>query len=632
MLQSMRSSISSWFVKALLTLIIASFIISYGFQGSETFDQGVVARVNGHEITDRDLSIRFQSRIAQLRSFFQKDIPEPLIRTLQGEVYNQLINEQLHARAAKKMGMTPSESAVKESIKKQFSDETGAFDFDLYEKTVRSYLGKSPGTYEKGESSRLIAEDFQNLITRTAWVSQAELKQKYEVNGTKLSLSYIKLDAEKLKNKLSIPSTDQDLEAYYKTYEKKFETPEKNSYSISWVSMDDMIRPETKDLEKTLRDSLPNSEKGKGLRIHAAHILLKTTPENEAMQRKKMESLRQKIASGENFETLAALNSEDGSKQQGGDLGYFGPGDMVPEFEKAASLLKANQVSGLVKSSFGYHIIKVYDKIEPGAASVDRLKKELTYLWKKKYFENSKKVDRLTKQAETVLQTYKKSPQSSSGVASIQTPLLSKEDTISGLPLARDSQLLLSSASNLQIGEYGNPVRSLGVRHVYLVKKLENRPAQTQPFEKVRDQVKQSFEKEKQSQALKTFAAEALNKAVTSKGDIVSLAKSLGLAVQKMEPFTKQPDGKIGTLGIQSALSNKLFAAQQTPWLLPEVADISGQLYFIEVTGKTSPDWEKFESEKSRLRTYASEEASRKKMEAWSTYLRSKAKVEQKGI
>lgn len=625
MLRSMRSSISSWFVKLILAVIVASFILSYGFQGSDGLDQGVIARVNGHNITDRDLSVRFQSRLQAFRQFFQKDIPEALLRGLQQEVSQQLINEQLYARAAQKMGMTASPASVKDTIRKQFSDETGGFDFDRYQKIVQSYLGKSTGSYEKDEKTRLVAEDFQNLVTRTAWVSQANLRDKYESNNTKVTLSYVKLDADRLKGKLTIPATQQELEAYYKSHEKKYEVPEKNRYAITWISMEDSINPDKKDLEKTLRDT--NPEKTKGTRIHAAHILLKTTPSNEAVQKKKIEALRQKIAAGENFETLASLHSEDGSRQQGGDLGYFGQGDMVPEFEKAAASLKPQQISGVIKTSFGFHLVKVYDKIDAGAASVDRLKNELTYVWKKKYFENQKKVEKLAKQVEAKL----KQANPADGVKTFETPLLSKEDSIAGLPLSRDSQLLLASSSSLKIGETGNVVRSLGLRHLYTVKKLESAPAQSQPFEKVQSIVKADFEKEKQQEALKTFATQTLEKAVASNTDLPALARSIGLPVEKVESVGKQSNGKIGDLGVNQTLVDKLFAVQQVPSLVAEVADIQGQLFLIRVDAKVSPDWEKFEKEKIQLRTYAAEEEAKAKLETWATYLRSKAKIDIKG-
>lgn len=113
-----------------------------------------------------------------------------------------------------------------------------------------------------------------------------------------------------------------------------------------------------------------NQDKFKaGEQVKASHILLKT--EKEAKE------ILAKIKAGENFEELAKSNSVDSSASKGGDLGWFGKGSMVPAFEKAALALKEGQVSDVVKSDFGYHIIKLTGKRAAGIRPLEEVKDQI---------------------------------------------------------------------------------------------------------------------------------------------------------------------------------------------------------------------------------------------------------------
>jgi len=100
--------------------------------------------------------------------------------------------------------------------------------------------------------------------------------------------------------------------------------------------------------------------------VKASHILLGVDPKASADEKKaareKAEKLRKELAAGADFAALAKANSTDGSSQQGGDLGYFAKGQMVPAFEKAAFALKPGEISDVVETQFGYHIIKLTEK------------------------------------------------------------------------------------------------------------------------------------------------------------------------------------------------------------------------------------------------------------------------------
>ncbi len=131
---------------------------------------------------------------------------------------------------------------------------------------------------------------------------------------------------------------------------------------------------------KTYYDSHPDSFK-QPEQVRASHILIKVDPQADESQRaearKKIEEIQQKLQKGEDFATLAKGFSEGPSSAKGGDLGYFRRGQMVKPFEEAAFALKPGEVSGLVETRFGYHLIKVIEKKPETKMSYEDIKDKL---------------------------------------------------------------------------------------------------------------------------------------------------------------------------------------------------------------------------------------------------------------
>ena len=166
--------------------------------------------------------------------------------------------------------------------------------------------------------------------------------------------------ADRLRGDVTV--TDADLSTWFDAHKEDYRVGEKKKIKYLLVDVDKLrataVVPPG-DIEKYYRDN--QQEFTTPEQVRASHILIKSD-KDDAAAKAKAEALLKQVKSGADFAALAKKNSEDeGSAKNGGDLDYFGRGRMVKEFEDAAFSLQPGQMSDVVKSPFGYHIIKVVD-------------------------------------------------------------------------------------------------------------------------------------------------------------------------------------------------------------------------------------------------------------------------------
>lgn len=200
MLQSMRSSVGSWSIKILLTVLVLSFVSFYGWQAGQGCNPSGVATVNGEQITIREYQNRVRSVLENYRAlgFIRGDVSEEMLGSLKDNVLTGMINERLKVRAAHKMGISASEEKVRDTIQKQFSSSGGEFDFELYKRILMNRLNTTPGAFERSYADSEIAQLFDQILEKTAWVTDQELKDTYALRNEKVNLEYVELNADQL--------------------------------------------------------------------------------------------------------------------------------------------------------------------------------------------------------------------------------------------------------------------------------------------------------------------------------------------------------------------------------------------------------------------------------------------------
>jgi len=314
----------------LLTCMIAASLLTAPV-GAKMLDR-TLATVNGQAI----LLSEFEKNVTPILEQFKKASPPEEqtpehVNDIKKRVLDQMIDDRLLVQEAKKQNIHISQLETDEGVKK-----------------VRS---------------RFATEDEFNNELKTEGMSYDDFRQHIQDQ-----LSTIKLIDQQVKAKTPQP-TDADIKALYDTIDAILnDKPIPGSHTPSELD-------ELKSLAKAVQHRF-------GERVRARHVLIRVrpnaSPEERAAALQKIKDIQRRIKKGEDFADLAKQYSEDpGSKDHGGDLGYFSHGDMVEPFEKAAFGLDVGQTSDIVQTDYGYHIIQVQEKKAASKMSFDEIKDDL---------------------------------------------------------------------------------------------------------------------------------------------------------------------------------------------------------------------------------------------------------------
>jgi peptidyl-prolyl cis-trans isomerase D len=349
--------------KGILAVIVITFVISFGY-GSFTRNKEVLATVGGQEILVSQFNRQLQEQMESLRQRFpgQAEQLAQQIR-LPERVLDQMIDRQLLTRAAADAGFFVSDEDVRRTVAGQGAFQVnGQFEFATYQAVVRQN-GMTPETFEARVREDLLVDQFQRQLAAGVVVGQAEIDQKYRMESEAVELDYVAVDPAKFADAAkSDPAAEK---AYYESHKIEYLQPEQFKARTLVLTVKEMQddadvreRAEERYYERNVETEFTTPR-----RVRASHILKrvdpKARPEEVAAVQGKMEKLLKEARAGADFAALAKQNSDDQTAKSGGDLGFFRKDEMVPEFADAAYALKVGQISGIVRSPFGFHIIKV---------------------------------------------------------------------------------------------------------------------------------------------------------------------------------------------------------------------------------------------------------------------------------
>ena len=512
-------------------------------QGTDSVSAAdVVATVGNQSITVTDIRAQL-GRIERTGA-----IPAALEPLYAQQVLNELVFQKELAIEAKQLGITVTDQERADRIRQLVPTAFVGGTFvgnDQYAAQVEAASGMGVPEFEDLVGQGLLEEKFRELVTDGMTVSPAEVQQEFRRRNDKIKISYVVVKPEDLQSK--IEASDADLSAYFEKNKARYNVPERRVVQYAFLDLE-QLRLHANISQDQIRayyndhiDSYKQPD-----RAHVAHILFKTVGKTDAESeeiRKKAEDVLKKAKSGANFGDLAKQYSEDTSKDKGGDLDWIVRGQTVPEFEQAAFTLPVGSVSDLVKTQYGFHIIKVLDRQAARTQTLDEVFPQILGTLQEDQAQRA--AEDLSGQISAEIRR--------SGRVSIddlakkfnlklgQTPPLEANQPI---PEVGNSPELAETVFRLRPGDDSSPIHTDKGYVVISVK--EDQPAHPATLAEVRDRVLADYRHEKATDLAKA-RAEDLAKRAKSGEDLTKAAKALGLEAKTSDLFSRT--GSVSDLG-----------------------------------------------------------------------------------
>jgi peptidyl-prolyl cis-trans isomerase D len=493
-----------------------------------------VASVGGDSITAREFQMAYRTYVDRMRG----QITPEMMRAFRFErqIMDALVSRKVVTEEARRLGFDATPAEIEQKIlENPVFRENGAF---VGNSRYQAILAASNLTIEDFESqiaNEILTEKLRSFITASVSVNDKDAEEEYKRRNEKAKLDYFVIDAAKLEDKVN--ASEKDQRDYYEKNKAKYTIPEKRKAKYAFFEAL-KLRPEVKVTDDDLRTYYGQHRDEYTLpeRVRAQHILFKTqgkTPEEIEKIKEKARGVLDRAKKGEDFGSLAKQFSEDSTASNGGDLGDFGRGQMVPEFENSAFSLGVGAISDLVQTQFGIHIIKVNQKQERRERPFEELKEAIRPIVETRKAEE--RASELAQQlAVDLVNTKDLDAVAKKHNAQIkETPLMEPGQAIPELGNAAELDRKMFS---LNKGEFGTAIQ---VDRGFVVPQVvEIAAAHPASFEEARDKVAADArtEKAKEAAAEKTKQVEEMLK---SGKDLATVAKAAGSEIKTSDLLTR---------------------------------------------------------------------------------------------
>jgi peptidyl-prolyl cis-trans isomerase D len=558
MLDQMRRH-KGW-LKWSLAIVVVSFILLYipSFLNPDASGAGnnnVVASVEGREITVGRFRRVYQQQMNAYRSAYGGKVDEKLLKQLgiDQRIVQQMIEEETALAEASRLGI----SATDEEVRARIATMPGLLENGQFigEQRYRQMLEMqnppmTPSEFEEQIRRGVTLQKLQAALTHWITVDDKDLESQFKRRNEKVKLAVVSFPADKFREGLE--ATDAELSAYYEAHKNELKIPEKRKVKYALVDMQairDRIQISPQDIQRSYEDNLQQYSTPE--QVRASHILLKTEGKDDAAVKKQAEELLAKVKAGADFAQLATKYSEDdASKLKGGDLDFFPKGQMVPEFDKVAFSMKPGDISDLVKTQYGYHIIKVTDKKAASTKPLEEVRAQIEdqLKWERAQAEAQRIADEVAPKLKTPADL--DSVAKGRGLKVGESGLFSKDEPIGGLGVA---PAVAERAFELKEGEVSEPIRTpQGFAFVTVTGRQDSYvPKLDEVKARVRDEVLKKKAVDVARQRAATIGAQMKS------GDFNAAAKAAGLEVKTTEFIAR--GAPIGDAGASPAIDAVAF-------------------------------------------------------------------------
>ncbi len=603
MLESMRTSAQSWLAKLILGGIAFSFAlwgIGGYFNGSRV---ETVAEVDGKPIVDSQFAHAYDRQVNAYRNMFGKQFSRDMLKQfhVKDDTLQTLINRKIMLDEAARLGLVAPEAVLVARIQgtPAFRSESG-FDPNRYRILTRNMGYPTTRDFENEERLNLMVDALQQAIMRSATVTDAEIRARFNREYAKRSLEAIVVDPDTLRNEITI--SDEEARAYYKEHRDDFRSPRRVKLAVVVIDPKTMVDQQSvSDDEIAKRYDERKAQFFVKEQRRASHILIKVAKDaSDAVvkaARKKIEAAKKRLDKGEAFAKVAKALSEDSSADKGGDLGFFSRGMMVPAFEKAAFALKKGEVSDIIRSPFGFHIIKLTAIRPAHQKTLQEVKEQLRHELQ------------LTKAGDAA---YQLSQDLDDALG--QEGALPAAANLVNLPLqeigpvssreARDNKLLSSSPELLKRAfsiTKDDPVEveELEDGRFVAMALTESIPPSVEPYDKVADKVREALLDQRSDAKAKALADKILAAAADG-ADIDTLATRFGIPKQTTKPVRSNGLGD-NAEWLNSEVLTQAFKLPEGGWVKQPISTAKGYAV-VRVASIQPADDSKFAEKREALR------------------------------
>jgi peptidyl-prolyl cis-trans isomerase D len=601
-------------LSALLLIICGGMVITLipGGLGSDLLgqpSQGVLAKVAGQDITTQEVRDRARAiaeqQVAQYGPMGKQLLPMIMPRALSQSV-EQLITGRTIVAEAERMGLKATPEDVRDELQHGRYGATlfpgGKFIGEQAYESLLAQNNLTVATFEQDVKNEILEQKLATLITGSASVSDADIRQEFQKRDTKVKFDYAVLSQDDIRKGLH--PTDEELKAFYARNQARYKDsiPEKRKIAYAFLDKSKVMgQVQVSPEELRAYYNQHQNEYRVQDEVKVSHILIKTPvagadgkvdEKGVEEARKKAEDVLKQLKGGAKLEDLAKKYSDDpGSAKQGGELGWIGRGRTVPEFEKAAFSLGKGQTSDLVKSTYGFHIIRTEDKHDAHLKTLDEVKDQIETLIRQQ------KTSRMLENAGNALLDQARSQglekaATAKGLNVVTTDFVSRTDVLPGIgssPQFMDAVFSEREKAPPDMAQLG--------QGAVVFQLLAIRPPATPTFEEIRSKVENEFKNERASILLNQKTQELSDRAKTEH-DLKKAAKELGAAI-KTSDFVL-PDGQVPDIGSMTGQGSVAFSLKPGEISGPITAGSNGVV--LSLLQKQEPSDQDFAAKKDQIR------------------------------
>lgn len=602
MLDRMRRH-KAW-LKWSLAIVVLAFILFYvpaflgsGDGGPAGAPSDMVASVDGRKISVAEFQRAYQAQIQMYRGAYGGNVNEQMLKQLgiDQQILQQMVDEQASLTEATRQGIDVTDAELAQRIMAipAFQQNGQFIGQERYATLLRMQRPPmSVDEFEQNLRKSLVVDKFRSALTEWVSVTDKDVEQEFQRRNEKVKLEMVSFPVDKYRPEVTV--TDAEMAPYFDAHKERYRIGEKRKIRYLLVDLEGLrasSKPTQREVQRSYTDNLELYSTPE--QVRASHILLKTAGKKEEEVKAKAEQVLKELKAGGDFGALAKKYSEDeASAKLGGDLDFFSKGKMVPEFDEAAFKLQPGEMSDVVKTQYGFQIVKVTDKKAASTRTLDQVRPQIVdqLTWERA---QSKAADMAAAAEKEIAKPADLDKVAASrGLKVQESGFFVREEPILGLGASPQAA---AEAFGLKAGAVSGAVRVSG-GYAFLTVTGTQAP-RLPSLDEAKDRVKEDITKQK-AKELAMQKATAAASALKGAGDFAKAAKTAGVEVKTTELLPR--DSPLPDIGVSPQVDAVAFALPAGSVSDPIATD--NAVAVVKVVEHKQPTPAELAAERDRLR------------------------------